>query len=75
MSQKVMVIANPKAGLGKIRAYLFSVVEILSAAGYEVTVYPTKDPKDAYEKIRTGIEDFEKIIVCGGDGTLNEVVS
>ena len=75
MSQKVMIIANPKAGLGKIRAYLFSVVEILSAAGYEVTVYPTKNPQDAYNKIREGIEDFDKIIVCGGDGTLNEVVS
>ena len=70
-----MIIANPKAGLGKIRAYLFSVVEILSAAGYEVTVYPTKNPQDAYNKIREGIEVFDKIIVCGGDGTLNEVVS
>ncbi len=75
MSQKVMIIANPKAGLGKIRAYLFSVVEILSAAGYEVTVYPTKNPMDAYNRVREGIEEFDKIIVCGGDGTLNEVVS
>lgn len=70
-----MIVANPRAGMGKIRAYLFSVVEILSAAGYDVTVYPTKKPLDAYNKIREGIEDFEKIIVCGGDGTLNEVVS
>lgn len=75
MSQKVMIIANPKAGLGKIRAYLFSVVEILSAAGYEVVVYPTKNPKDAYNKIRKETEEFDRIIVCGGDGTLNEVVS
>ena len=76
MSEKrIMIIANPKAGLGKIKASLFSVVEIFSKSGYEVTVYPTKKAKDAYNRVKDGVEGFDTLVVCGGDGTLNEVVS
>ena len=76
MSQKrILVIANPRAGLGKIKASLFSVVDIFSKAGYEVTVYPTKEQNDAFNRVKEGIEGFDRIVVCGGDGTLNEVVS
>lgn len=51
------------------------MVDILSKGGYEVTVFPTKKQMDAYNRISEGLEGFDRIVVCGGDGTLNEVVN
>ncbi len=76
MSQKkLLFIANPRAGMGKIKNHLFKVVDILSKGGYEVTVYPTKKQLDAMNRIKEGIDEFEMLVVSGGDGTLNEVVN
>ena len=73
--KRILLIVNPRAGTGKIKSQLFKVVDILSKGGYEVTVYPTKKQLDAYNRIAKGLDGFEKIVVCGGDGTLNEVVN
>jgi len=59
-----------------MKSSLLTVVQTLSDGGYDVTVYPTKDRGDATKKILTLKNDeYEKIVVCGGDGTLNEVIS
>ena len=73
--KRLLLIVNPKAGLGKIKNRLFRVTEILSNGGYEVTLYLTKRQNDAYNRIVSGIEEFDTLVVCGGDGTLNEVVN
>ncbi len=73
--KKLLLIANPRAGMGKIKANLFKVVDILSHGGYEVTVYPTKKQLDALSRIKEGIDEFDTLVVCGGDGTLNEVIN
>lgn len=75
MAERLLLIANPKAGMGKIKTSLFSVIDILSGGGYEVTVYPTKKKWDAYEMAKKHSGEFSTIVVCGGDGTLNEVVN
>lgn len=55
---------------------LLEVVSIFSSGGYEVTVYPTKERTDATKKVETLSEDdYDIIVVCGGDGTLNEVIT
>lgn len=58
-----------------IKAHLSDIIEIMVRAGYEVTVYPTQRPKDAMEKSSEYGSEFDRIVVSGGDGTLDEVVS
>lgn len=74
--KNILVIVNPCSGRAKIKTELLKIVEILSADDRLVTVYPTKSRGDATRFISTVKEnDFEKVVVCGGDGTLNEVIT
>jgi diacylglycerol kinase (ATP) len=72
------IVFNPLAGgghaarpqqIGEARA-------ILAKAGIETDVRPTSVPGEAGQVAARAIEDgAEMIVVCGGDGTLNEVVN
>ena len=75
MGKKMLFIFNPQSGKGKIKNYLFEIIERFSEAGYEVTVYPTKGSSDCEEKIKESALRFDLVVVSGGDGTLNEAVS
>ena len=75
-NKKLLLIVNPCSGRAKMRTELLKVVEILSDAEYEVTVYPTKDRGDATAKTATlKVGEYDLLVVCGGDGTLNEVIT
>ena len=51
-------------------------MEIFSKANYDVTVYPTKERCDATNKVAAlSQDDYDLIVVSGGDGTLNEVIT
>ena len=73
---KILLIVNPCSGRAKMRTELLKVVEILSADNNLVTVYPTKARGDATEFIKNHTDlGYDLIVVCGGDGTLNEVIT
>ncbi|MBE6728978.1 MAG: diacylglycerol kinase family lipid kinase [Ruminococcaceae bacterium] len=72
--KRLLLIVNPASGTGKIKTQLFHVVNILSQQ-YEVTVYITRKRGDATVYAETLDSSFDTIVVCGGDGTLNEVVT
>ena len=75
-TKKLLLIVNPCSGRAKMRGELLRVTEIFSSAGFEVTVYPTKARGDAtvrVSQLKGG--EYERIVVCGGDGTLNEVIT
>ena len=75
-NKKLLLIVNPCSGKAKMRTALFGVVEIFAKADFEVTVYPTKEREDATKKVASlKSEDFDLIVACGGDGTLNEVIT
>ena len=76
MNQRLLLIVNPCSGRAKMRTELLRVVETLSSGGYTVTVYPTKTRGDATDYVSNLSEnEYERIVVCGGDGTLNEVIT
>lgn len=73
---KIFLVVNPCSGRAKMKNHLLSIVQIFSAAGYEVTVYPTKSVGDAARTVaslKNG--EFDVVICCGGDGTLNETIT
>lgn len=74
--KRLLLIVNPCSGRAKMRTELLKVVEIFSAADYTVTVYPTKARGDATAYVEA-LEDgcYDLLVVCGGDGTLNEVIT
>ncbi|MCH5209422.1 MAG: YegS/Rv2252/BmrU family lipid kinase [Oscillospiraceae bacterium] len=71
---KLLFIFNPLSGKGLIKHHLLDIIDIFTKAGYDVTVRPTQSHLDAYVYIRTHGSEFDRIVVSGGDGTLNEGV-
>lgn len=72
--KKLLLVFNPNSGKGLIKNNLMQIIQILSDAEYEVTVYPTKKANDGYEKVLADGGDYDLVVCSGGDGTLNEVV-
>ncbi len=73
--KKALFLFNPHAGKGKIIANISAITDILTKAGYLVTIYPTQCKGDATEKILKWGGYYERIIVGGGDGMLHEAVN
>lgn len=73
--KKLLFVYNPRSGKGLIRAHLSAILETFSAAGYDLTVYPTKEPMDGCNLVRERVGEFDLIVCSGGDGTLDEVVT
>lgn len=73
--KKALFIYNPNAGKGLLKPKLSDIIDIIVKAGYEVVVYPTQKYKDAYYKVKTFTEPYDRVICSGGDGTLDEVVT
>ena len=68
--KKALFIYNPNAGKGLLKPKLSDIIDIIVKAGYEVVVYPTQKYKDAYYKVKTFTEEYDRVICSGGDGTL-----
>ena len=73
--KKLLYIYNPMSGQRTIGNYLSSIVEYFSKNSYFPTVYATQRADDAREKVKEFAKEYDEILVSGGDGTLDEVVS
>lgn len=73
--EKLLFIYNPRSGKGLIKNSLSNIIETFSDKEYDVTVYPTKKEMDACETVKKRAAEFDLIVCCGGDGTLDEVVA
>lgn len=75
MKYKILIIVNPKAGKGKIKKDIPIIREKLENKNYEVDVKYTTIKNNATNIITEYKENIDILIVCGGDGTLSEVIN
>ena len=71
----MLFVFNPKAGKGKIKTNLMDIVDVFNKSEYEVIIHATQQPRDAYEKAKEYADSVDLIVLSGGDGTLDEVVT
>jgi len=74
-SQRLLFIYNPHSGVGKVKTQLSDILETMVQAGYEVTVHPTQAAGDATRVAAQQAGEYDLVVCCGGDGTLDETVS
>jgi len=72
---RVAVIANPVSGRGRGRQAAELLATALLGRGHKVELRITRAPGEAAALAAELDPDTERIVVAGGDGTLNEVVN
>ena len=75
--KKVLLLANGTSGTNSAVNDLFEMIRLLSKENCIVTVYPIIPHQGLVcENVLTSLNDtYDVIACCGGDGTLNHVVS
>lgn len=74
--KRARIIYNPTSGKEAFRRELPDVLEIFEKAGYETSTHATTCEGDATAAARLAVErGYDLVVACGGDGTVNEVVS
>ncbi len=75
MSINVLTIVNPTSGKGKIEENIDEIKRNIKEQGMENEIVLTQKEKNAKQILDENKENKDLILVCGGDGTLNEVVT
>jgi diacylglycerol kinase (ATP) len=73
--KKLLFIYNAQAGKGQVNAHLAEMLDAFVKAHWRVTVHPTQGPGDAAATAAELGSAFDRVVCCGGDGTLHEVVN
>jgi YegS/Rv2252/BmrU family lipid kinase len=72
---RVITIANPIAGRGAAPRQAERISALLQRRGHTAECWITRGPGEAGRCARDAKDQFDRIAVVGGDGTLNEVVN
>ena len=70
--KKMLFLINPVSGKLVLDDCLMEVVEVFSSADYEINIRLTKSKEDMVEVAKNSV-NYDLVVCCGGDGTLNIV--
>ena len=73
--KRLLFIYNPQAGKGLVKNHLAAIVDLFTKAGSLVTIWPTQGKEDATHVAARQGWWYDRVVCCGGDGTLSETVS
>lgn len=73
--KKALMIVNPTAGKQTVKGQMFSIIENMCNNGYMPTVLTTGAKGDATAFVKKYGRNYDMVLCCGGDGTLNETVT
>ena len=76
--KNAILISNPVAGTKSSRRsrQILEAVSVLCSAGISAELCFTSNPGDGKQLASNAVKDgFDLVIVCGGDGTINEVAN
>jgi len=70
-----ILIVNPSAGTRQARRFLPEIISVFNRADYLCSVLITEKRGDAVSFTRDHAGETDLVVACGGDGTLNEVIT
>lgn len=73
--KRLLLIYNASAGRQKVKLMLADILDVFAREGYLITALPTQARGDAARAASGLGAGFDRVVCCGGDGTLNETVS
>lgn len=73
--RRVLLIINPIAGRTRLKSSLSGVADMFIKNGYIVNQFKTTSKGNASDLVLEHGKNNDIVVCCGGDGTLNEVVS
>ncbi len=72
---KLLFVYNPLSGKQTVARNLHGIIDCFTKAGYDVTVHPTQDRGDCMALMESVCNDYDRVVISGGDGTLNEAIN
>jgi diacylglycerol kinase family enzyme len=73
--KKVKLIYNPHSGTKDFPNYLDMFLEKFQGAGYQVDIFRSMEKNDLYRGLEKIDDSYKKILIAGGDGSVNEIVN
>ena len=73
--KKLLFIFNPTSGTGSVHGHLPGILDAFTKEGWLTTAYPTQSKGDATRVAAELGGQFDRVVCCGGDGTLSETIS
>ncbi len=77
MRKKILLLANFSSGTGNGKSRFPKIVETLALKGFEPVTYPIMPDRGLTSEaiLKETAFDYEAILCCGGDGTLNHLIN